>query len=239
MTFDMVKFLHAFQFTSTDFPMRVFLHLCRFHITDLYLDQLVTLADWLQDMPQSKESQLLLEGIRLAVPLSQHSIDSLLPWEKLRLIEMFGKDVSAEFIEELIRGLLQEEDDLEVNEAARLLNKLMTSEVNTQTGVKLTNCCVTHIVNGVEEIEPGDLLHIVQSVRGRCNDDVYVTLLVKTSHRLTCVGDCFNHNMLLLWLQWDACVFDVKFLYHVIDLFHSRLTNDCDVNVDHLLCLAR
>lgn len=155
---DMIIFMSHFGYDSSHPVMKHMLQLALHFVSDLALDQLVSLAHCLSTMTVTKQTQVLLEAIKLLSKSRSQQIDMLTMWHKITLVTHFGNDLP--YVDRLLKGLWHDRDALSRNYKVKLLNALSSITLQNKA---LAHWCLEAVCAGVDSFDGGDVVTVVES----------------------------------------------------------------------------
>ena len=166
VVFDMTTFLADFGLDSDHPAQQVNLQLCRFHINDLALDQLVGLTTTLSGMTATDQTRTVFEGIAALCTARSSNVAILSLDEKISLLQFYGERFSEEYRLEVVRSVKREIVDVDWKSALSLLKSMEQMQLSDWT---ILSRCIDAISGSVDELTM---------------EDVFVTL-----------DTCFAHKM--------------------------------------------
>lgn len=173
VAFDMVIFMAYFGFDSNHPVMRHLLQLAQYFINDLALDQLVTLANCLSEMPATNQTQTLKEAIKLLSRSRLDQLGMLTAWHKVALLDLFGDQLP--YLDELLSEIWKERENLKVETSVRLLTALSFLLVRHHL---LENWCLQVVETGQNILSIDDAVAVAKSCHriGKCPSTLFQNL---------------------------------------------------------------
>ena len=152
--FDMTTFLADFGLDSDHPAQQVNLQLCRFHINDLALDQLVGLTTTLSGMTATDQTRTVFEGIGALCAARCSDVAILTLEEKISLLQFYGDRFSEEYRLQVVRSVKREIVDIDWKSALSLLKSMELMQLSDWT---ILSRCIDAISRSVDELTTEDV----------------------------------------------------------------------------------